>query len=137
MESGTQFEERSDRAVGGEATPVWAIDTSQAFEHRALARTVGADQTDGGTVLNFERNIVEGPELVVSCATTTQDRRLDVAISLVVEAEVLGDVLYDDCRVGHALATLSSHRRTMLVAQELEVSSQRCRKHFLVPIDDK
>ena len=92
VEAGPELEEGGDLAPGGDLALLGREDPGQALQEGALARPVLADHRERGALGDLERDVLQGPELVVLGPPAAQHRGLQRVVALLVEAEHLRDV---------------------------------------------
>ena len=64
VEAGAELEQGGHLAVDLDGALVGAEDLGQALEHGALAGAVLADQAEGLALVDLERHVLEGPEVL-------------------------------------------------------------------------
>ncbi len=72
MEAGADFEQAADAAVERGAALGGARDAREHFEQRGFAGAVSADHADDFALLNFERNVADGPDVVLRLALAVE-----------------------------------------------------------------
>src|SRR5262249_44910693 len=92
VESGSKFEEGGDAAGGFDEAFGGLQDAGDDLEQRALAASVGADETERFAPLDVEGDVAERPEIGVERAGAGEKLAQTVG-GLAVEAVKLGDVL--------------------------------------------
>jgi hypothetical protein len=107
MKAGTDLDEGADAPADGAVPAGRAQDSGQKLESRGFSCAVRADDTDGTTPIDAERDIANGPELLLTEVFSSRaaprksaagDRRNEIAKAGVALAalEFLPDVIEDD-----------------------------------------
>src|SRR4029078_1443834 len=89
MEPGPELEQRGDPARRRHRPLVRHEDLRHALEQRRLATAVVGDEPERLGAADVERDVVEGPELLVLAAAAVDDHRLQRVVAQVVAAEAL------------------------------------------------
>ena len=79
MKAGANFQKRSDPAANLCATFRGFGDAGKNFEQRALPCSVASDDADDFTPLDFERNVVERPDVGIAISRAVAVSRFSVA----------------------------------------------------------
>src|SRR4029079_17581370 len=87
VEAGAELPQARHRAPHLDHALFRPQDLGEALEHGALARAVGPDDPERLAPLDVERDVAQGPEVLVARPATADDGGLQRLVAIVVEAE--------------------------------------------------
>ncbi len=111
VEAGTELEQRGDLPGRVDAAAVGPEDARHALEQRRLPRAVLAHEPVRLPPRDVERDVAQGPQVLVPGPPAAHERRLQRLVPLVVQPVPLRDVDDGDRRVGRHTSSASRRSR--------------------------